>query len=99
MAVKKEKWLASREINLKNKLKFHAKIKAPKQRKKRDAQAKYIYELIVRQWLDLYEQGLYHPKMDIPVAQMETIVHNIGRLMADNITTANKLLKPLPKKK
>ena len=90
------------ECELDNKLKFHASIKAPKQWKKRDKTARYLYNLIVCLWIDLYEQDLYHPKTtkeSLTKPEMETIVHNIGRLAADEITSLNKfnLTNEIPK--
>jgi len=79
------------EHQLDNKLTFHASKKAPKQRKKRDKQARYMYNLIVTLGIDLFEQGLMHPKSpELKPAHYETIVHNIGRLCADEITSLNK---------
>lgn len=78
---------------LDNKLQFHASKKAPKQRKKRDKHARYIYNLTVVTGLALYEEKCYHPKMEITVCQMETIVHNIGRMLADEVTALNKFNK------
>ena len=66
-------------------------MKAPKQWKKRDKQSRYVYNLIVTLWVDLFEQGLMHPKMpELTPSMYETIVHNIGRLCADEITSLNK---------
>lgn len=71
--------------------KFHAKIAAPSRRRHRTTDAKDVYNLIVAYWLDLYDKNLYHPKMPkITFDHMSTIVHNIGRLMADEITRAQE---------
>lgn len=76
---------------LDNELTFYASKKAPKQRKKRDKHARYIYNLVVTLGINLFEQGLMHPKMpELKPAHYETIVHNIGRLCADEITSLNK---------
>lgn len=69
---------------------FHASKKAPKQRKKRDKTAKWVYNNIVTIGVELYEQDLFHPKMDLAPKHFETIVHNIARMVADEITSLNK---------
>ena len=77
--------------SINNKLTFHACRKAPKQWKKWDKTARYMYNLVVCLWIDLFEQGLMHPKMPkLQPAHYETIVHNIGRLVADEVTSLNK---------
>jgi hypothetical protein len=68
--------------------KFHAKIAAPTTWKKRSADAKAIYNMIVEHGLMLHKGWWFHPKMPpITTAHMQTIIHNIGRLTADEITT------------
>ena len=79
------------EYELNNKLTFHASKKVPKQWKKRDKTARYVYNLVVCLWIDLFEQNLMHPKSPVLApSHYETIVHNIGRLVADEITSLNK---------
>ena len=79
------------DLKLSNSLKFHASKKAPKQRKKRDAQSRYVYNLVVTTWLFLFENNLMHPKMsELDPSAYETIVHNMWWLCADEITSLNK---------
>jgi len=52
--------------------------------------------MIVELWINLYEDGHFHPKMtpkSLPPSHMKTIVHNIGRLVADEITEEQKKYK------
>ena len=79
------------EHELNNSLRFHASKKAPSQWKKRDKHARYLYNLVVCLGIDLFEQNLMHPKMPTLLpSHYETIVHNIGRLLADEVTSLNK---------
>jgi len=91
-------------------LDFHAKYKAKSQWKKRSWDAKAVYDMIVVLGLDLFEWEYFHPKMELPSAHFVTIIHNIGWLVADEITKEQKkynkenptnpvTTKVLPKKK
>lgn len=78
---------------------FHAKIAAQKQWKKWTKDAQAVYSMIVDFGMDLYRNKCYHPKMDIPKAQMQAIVHNIWRIVADEITHEQKEYELKNKKK
>lgn len=72
---------------------FHACIKAKNQWKKRSPDARAVYEMIVSKGIELYEWQLFHPKMtfeSLPPKHFETIIHNIWRLTADEVTLQQK---------
>lgn len=74
--------------------KFHAKFKAPMARKKRCKEWKQAYNLIVEQWLFMHKELLFHPKMpELKRHFMDTIVHNIGWMVAEQITKFYSLQK------
>lgn len=79
--------------------KFHAALQSPDQWKKRSADAKAIYNMIVEHGLMLHKEWWFHPKMPpITTAHMQTIIHNIGRLTADEITAEQAKYKEEIKK-
>ena len=85
--------MAEKKSSIINIWKFHACVNAKKQWKKRSSDARVVYDMIVVIWTELYEWNHFHPKMthkSLPPRQFETIIHNIGWIVADEITRQAK---------